>query len=109
MAITQSLWANERVIPRNRGAMDMDGMTMMNAKLGALTKRIDKMGLNAILPTLVSSYEFCHRGHHTIECQQMQDYSIQNMNYVGNFNKGQQQNPVMGSTYNPSWRNHPNF
>ena len=31
------------------------------------------------------------------------------MNYMGNFSKGQQQNPVMGNTYNPSWRNHPNL
>ena len=34
---------------------------------------------------------------------------MESMNYVGNFNKGQQQNPVMGNTYNPSWRNHPNL
>ena len=55
MAITQSLWANERAIPRKGGAMDVDGMTMMNAKLDALTRRMDKMGLNAISPTLGSS------------------------------------------------------
>ena len=63
------MWANERAIPRKGGAMDMDGMTIMNAKLDALIKRIDKMGLNAILPTLVSSCEFFHGGHPTVECQ----------------------------------------
>ena len=68
---TQSLWSNERVIPRKGKVMDMDEMTMMNAKLDALTKKIDKMGLNTISPTLVSSCEFCHGGHFTIECRQM--------------------------------------
>ena len=34
---------------------------------------------------------------------------MKSMNYVGNFNKGQQQNTVMGNTYNPSLRNHPNY
>ena len=71
MAITQSLWANERAILRKGGVMDVDRMTMMNAKLDALTKRIDKMCLNVISPTLVSSCEFYHGGHPTIECQQM--------------------------------------
>ena len=69
MAVTQSLWANERAILRKRGAMDVDGMSMMNAKLDALTKRIDKMGLNVILPILMSSYEFFNDGLLTIGCQ----------------------------------------
>ena len=63
------MWANERAIPRKGGAMDMDGMTIMNAKLDALIKRIDKMGLNAISSSISSSCELWHGGHHTIECQ----------------------------------------
>ena len=69
--------------------MDVDGMTMMNAKLDALTKRIDKMSLNIITLALILSCEFCHGGHPTIECQQMQDLSMESMNYEDNFNKGQ--------------------
>ena len=88
MAITQSLWENERAILKKEGAMDVDGMAMMNAKPYTLTKRIDKMGLNAISPALVSSCEFFHGGHPTIECQQMQNLSIESINYVGHFNKG---------------------
>ena len=109
MANTQSLWSNERAIPRKWGAMDVDGMSLMNAKLDALTRRIGKMSLNAISPTLVSSCEFYYGGHPTIKCQQMQELSMKSMNYMDNFNKGQQQNNVMGNTYNPSWRNHPKF
>ena len=70
--------------------MDVDGMTMMNAKLDALTRRIDKLGLNAISASLPPSCEFCHGGHPSIECQQMEDLSMESMNYMGNFSKGQQ-------------------
>ena len=37
----------------------------------------------------------------------MQGLSMESVNFVNNF-KGQQ-NQVHGNTYNPSWRNHPNF
>ena len=69
--------------------MDVDGMTMMNAKLDALIRRIDKLGLNAISASLPPSCEFYHGGHPSIECQQMEDLSMESMNYVGNFSKGQ--------------------
>ena len=55
--------------------MDVDGMTMMNAKLDALIRRIDKLGLNAILASLPPSCGFCHGGHPSIECQQMEDFN----------------------------------
>ena len=55
-----------------------------------MTKRIDKIGLNAISSTLISSCEFYHGRHPTIECQQIKDLSMESMNYMGNFNKGQQ-------------------
>ena len=47
----------------------MDGMTMMNAKLDTLTRRIDKLGLNAISASLPPSCEFYYGGHLSIECQ----------------------------------------
>ena len=87
MANMQSLWANERAIPRKGEAIKIDGLTMMNAKLDALTKRMDKMGLNVISSL---ACELCHGGHPIVECQLMQNPSMENVNYVNNFNKGQQ-------------------
>ena len=87
MANMHSLWANERVIPRKGGAIEIDGLTMMNAKLDTLTKQMDKMGLNVISSSV---YELCHGGHPTIECQLMQNSSMENVNYINNFSKGQQ-------------------
>ena len=59
MENTQSLWANERVIPRKGGKIKIEGLIMVNAKLDALTKRMDKMGLNAISS---STCELFYRG-----------------------------------------------
>ena len=107
MANTQSLWSNERAISKRGGAIEVDGLTMLNAKLDALTKRMDKMSVNSISNLSSSSCELCQGGHPTIECQMMQGLSMESVNFVNNF-KGQQ-NQVHGNTYNPSWRNHPNF
>ena len=45
----------------------MDGLTMIKANLDTLTKKIDKMGLNAISSSISSSCEIFHGGHPTIE------------------------------------------
>ena len=108
MANTQSLWSNERAIPKKGGSMEVDNLTMINAKLDALSKRMNQMSVNAVSTSdLSSSCELCQGNHPTIKCQMMQGLSMENVNYVNNF-KGQQ-NQVYGNTYNPSWRNHPNF
>ena len=88
MVNTKSLWSNKRAMPRKGRALDIDGLTIMNAKLDTLIKRIDKIGLNAISSIISSFCEFYHGGHPTIKCQQMQDLFMESMNYVGNFNKG---------------------
>ena len=88
MANIQSLWSNKRAIPKKGGTLEVDGLTMLNAKLDALTKRMDKMNISALSSSALSSCEFCQGGH-TIECQFMYSLSLENMNYLGNFNKGE--------------------
>ena len=100
------MWSNERTIIKKAGAIEVDNLTMLNTKLDALTKRMDKMNVNAI-STLSFSCELCQGGHPTIECPMMQGMTTEGVNYVGNF-KGPQ-NQVYGNTYNPSLRNHPNL
>ena len=58
----------------------MDSLTMLNAKLDALTKRIDKVNVNAV-STLSSLCELCQGGHPTIECQMMQGMNTESVNY----------------------------
>ena len=56
MANTQSLWSNESTITKIAGAREVDNFTILNAKLDTLTKRIDKVIINAV-STLSSSCE----------------------------------------------------
>ena len=79
---------------------------MLNAKLDALLKRMDKVNVNAV-STLSSSCELYQGGHPIIECQMMKGMTTEGVNYVGNF-KGPQ-NQVYGNIYNPNWRNYPNL
>ena len=60
MANTQSLWSNKRDISRKRGSIEVDIFTMVNAKLDSLSKKIDKMSVNIISTSLLSSFcELC--------------------------------------------------
>ena len=88
MANTQSLWSSERNISKRGGAIKVDSLTMLNVKLYTLTKRMNRMSVNAI-SNLSVSCEMYQGGHPTIECQMMQEMSMENVNYVNNF-KGQQ-------------------
>ena len=67
------------------------------------------MSVNAVSTSPLSSFSgLCQGRYPTFECHLMQNLSMENISYMSNFN-GQLQNAVHGNTYNPSWRNHPNF
>ena len=101
MANTQSLWSNERTIPKKGGYIEVNNLTMINVKLDALSKRMNQMNVNVVSTSdLSSSYKLCQGNHPTIECQMMQGLPMENVNYVNNF-KGHQ-NQLYGNTYNPS-------
>ena len=56
------------------------------------------------------SFEYCGGGHSALKCQSgfpSQDSSIEQLNALNNFQRNQG-NPY-SNTYNPGWRNHPNF
>ena len=83
MANTQSLWTNKRAISKKGGLIKVDVLTIVNAKLDALTK-MDNMSINVI--SLSSLCELYQGRHSTLECQLMQNLSMDN--YVSNFNNG---------------------
>ena len=52
--------------------MEVDNLTMINAKLDALSKRMNQMSVNIVSTSdLSSSCELCQGNHPTIECQMM--------------------------------------
>ena len=60
MANTQILWYNARDIPKKAGSIEVDSLTMLNAKLDFLSKRIDKMSVNIVSTSPLSSFcELC--------------------------------------------------
>ena len=111
MASNNYQWHGERNQPRKvAGVYEVDSLSMVNAKLDSLTNQLQNLNFSGY-PSQVLSCEVCG-GHSTIECQQGQSYSqgssIEQLNALNNFNGRPQANPY-SNTYNPGWRNHPNF
>ena len=65
------------------------------------------MNVNAIQTNVVCDH--CTRNHSSVDYQKGNPFaqsSYGQANYVSNF---QRQNNPYSNTYNPGWRNHPNF
>ena len=90
---------------------EVDSLSMVNTKLDSLIKQLQKLNFLGY-PSQVLSYEVCGGGNSNIECQQGESYSqncsIEQLNALNNFN-GRPQGNSYSNTYNPGWRNHPNF
>ena len=72
MANTQNLWSNARAIPKKARSIVVDVLTILNAKLDSLSKRIDKMSVNAVSTSPLSSFcELCQGRHPSFECHLM--------------------------------------
>ena len=96
-------WSNKRGMPKKvAGIYEIDGMNMLNAKMDSLVKMFGKMGtVNAISNSIFC--DNCGGSHMSSECKQ-----VEQVHFASNFNRSQQNNPY-SNTYNPGWRNHPNF
>ncbi|KAL4271287.1 hypothetical protein GQ457_13G016480 [Hibiscus cannabinus] len=65
-----------------------------------MVKNMQKQPHIQEVKALDAFYEQCGNNHDASEC----GWQIESSCYVGNYNKN-----VMSNTYNPAWRNHPNF
>ncbi|XP_050211816.1 uncharacterized protein LOC126661975 [Mercurialis annua] len=87
------------------GVHEIEVISALDAKVEALTKKIDKLAMISQIKCGLCG------GNHTLE-----DYSMSNVNLVqgieqANYvdNQGRGQNNPYYNTYNPGWKNHPNF
>ncbi|XP_039123368.1 uncharacterized protein LOC120259985 [Dioscorea cayenensis subsp. rotundata] len=82
MASNECHWSTRQKPPKEAGIYEINDNTVLAGKVEALTKRFDQFVLASDAP-------------------------IETVDYVGGAPRGPR-NPY-GNTYNPRWRNHPNF
>jgi len=93
------------------GNLEVDALTLLSAKVDAITQRLDRMNANAMNSSAPPPCEICGSIEHvTFNCQVgspfFQDSS--EVYYVQNFNPRPTNDPY-SNTYNSGRRNHPNF
>lgn len=122
MAANNSQWSNKRN-QHSKSAMvvnDSDKLENLSAQVANLTKQLENLGtinLNFNFNSNVSnvssfaSCEYCGDNHESVNCQVGNPFAQSNefndINFVGNFQR--KCNNPYSNTYNPGWRNHPNF
>nr|XP_009614459.1 uncharacterized protein LOC104107376 [Nicotiana tomentosiformis] len=91
------------------GVLELDVVSALSAQISTLTNQANQMPLVISkqqaqpVPQVQIFCEICGEGH-------MSNLSLANLEsvyFVGNANRGQANK--YGNTYNPNWRNHPNF
>ncbi|XP_039115823.1 uncharacterized protein LOC120251350 [Dioscorea cayenensis subsp. rotundata] len=111
MASNECHWSTREKNPlKAAGIYEINDNTALAAKVEALTKRFDQFVLGTSSNTgAVLSCETCGAGHAIVQCpiSIASDAPVETVDYVGGAPRGPW-NPY-GNTYNPGWRNHPNF
>ncbi|XP_061981417.1 uncharacterized protein LOC133701500 [Populus nigra] len=106
MAMNNYQWPNERSIQKKTiGVHEIDAITTLTAQVHSLTQqlKITQLSVNAIHTTC----DFCHGNHISEECQVGNPFSqAEHAHFVSNYSR---QNNPYSATYNPGWRNQPNF
>uniref|UniRef100_M1DHF5 Uncharacterized protein n=1 Tax=Solanum tuberosum TaxID=4113 RepID=M1DHF5_SOLTU len=103
------------VIQKMVGMLEVDAVTALTAQIDAMQKMMNTHFNNlelGQLPAQVNAVqqppswcEICGGGDHSAD---VCGANLDSVNFVGNAQRGRgQQN--YGNSYNPSWRNHPNF
>ncbi|KAL4273966.1 hypothetical protein GQ457_13G015910 [Hibiscus cannabinus] len=86
-----------------RGPAQLDSFDNILAQIASLTNMVKNKQKQPHIQEVKALDAFCDQcgsNHDTSECGQQVESSC----YVGNYNKNN-----MSNTYNPAWRNHPNF
>ena len=101
-------WPIERAMPRKAaGVLELDSITSLATQMAKLSQQLGKMNVNVVQTNVV-----CDQGagnHSSVDCKMGNPFAQSNYgqaNYMSNFQC--QNNPYL-NTYNPGWRNNPNF
>jgi len=114
MAVNNFQWSNERGQPKwVRGKLEVVALTLLNAKVDAMTQRLERLNVNAVNSCAPPpSCEICGSIDHLIGICQVRSPFAQNtsdqVNYVNDFNPRPTNDPY-SNTYNLGWWNYPKF
>ncbi|XP_062080348.1 uncharacterized protein LOC133785107 [Humulus lupulus] len=110
MAMNNYQWPNERGQPKKvTGMMELDAITMLTAQVAALTKQLQKTTLPSQAMQVQNLCEVCGTSHQPNQCPaiDMNNMPMEEVEAIGNYHR--QPNNPNSMTYNPAWKNHPNF
>ncbi|XP_060177730.1 uncharacterized protein LOC132607653 [Lycium barbarum] len=107
-------WQDDAAISSVRkapGVFEVDNFTTLSAQIDAMRTELRKLAVAQAPPQVhavqqaIAYCDVCGEGHKSDECP-ANPVSIY---FVGNSSKGQGSNNQYRNSYNPNWRNHPNF
>ena len=99
--------------PKKGGIHEVKGETELNLKMDAIVRRLDALSLGKPIATAnkfpIESCSVCASPMHQAQnCPSMTVFSeMEQVNTFNNFQK--QSSGPYSESYNPGWRNHPNF
>ncbi|KAH9671423.1 hypothetical protein KPL70_017372 [Citrus sinensis] len=98
--------ARQPVARGSAGVYSIDAITDLSAQVTSLTNMVKAMtaALATVKQVTELSCVYCGEDHDFDNCPG----NPASVNYVGNFNRQPQNNPY-SNTYNPGWKQHPNF
>ncbi|XP_050233223.1 uncharacterized protein LOC126681711 [Mercurialis annua] len=89
-----------------KGVYSVDQATALQAQVDVLTKQMQNMFVAAVQ----ASCDLCGQlGHNSFECYLAAPSDTEQVNFVVAQGQGRGGNNPYSKTYNPGWRNHPNF
>ncbi|XP_059289488.1 uncharacterized protein LOC132043007 [Lycium ferocissimum] len=93
------------------GVFKVDNFTTLSAQIDAMRTELKKLAASQAPPQVhavqqaIAFCDVCGEGHNSDECPA----NPASIYFVGNAGKGQGNNNQYENSYNPNWRNHPNF
>ncbi|XP_057248223.1 uncharacterized protein LOC125492319 [Beta vulgaris subsp. vulgaris] len=99
-------WSISRGAPKKGGKYEVDAIATLSNTVQVLAAKVDQLSSRSIAPVC----EICEvQGHSFNECQYNTMGAVtEQANALLNTNTRPQNNPY-SNTYNPGWKNHPNF
>src|SRR5262249_24383784 len=107
MATNSYQWQVDRAATKKQvGVRNVDAVTALAAQIELLNKKMDGMSVGVMMMCKLCGVP----RHKSVECQDGIPFENPRKKFVfrGNLQRPPQNNPYL-NTYNPGWRNHPNF